>query len=182
MGERDNELGCMHARCPTWISASWILLDTSQRGHCRPHATVWCLHCSAIEWFHCTIGALRAVVVLHKGIFLHEWVHVRRCPLFVQIIENLYRWFLKELCKKKIIQMSALFNVCLLVHACSRCLVIITQHWQPHHRSLPDFHENTVVLRWSVSCLADGQRHSESYYPSTLLTDKLHENTTDHDV
>ena len=172
----------MHARCPTWICASWILLDTSQCGHCRPHATVWCLHCSAIEWFHCTIGALRAVVVLHKGIFLHEWVHVRRCPLFVQIIENLYRWFLKEICKQKIIQMSALFNVCLLVHACSRCLVIITQHWQPHHRSLPDFHENTVVLRWSVSCLADGQRHSESYYPSTLLTDKLHENTTDHDV
>ena len=122
----------MHARCPIWICASWILLDTSQCGHCRPHATVWCLHCSAIEWFHCTIGALRAVVVLHKGIFLHEWVHVRRCPLFVQIIENLYRWFLKELCKKNI-QMSALFNVCLLVHACSRCLVIITQHWQPHH-------------------------------------------------
>ena len=111
MGERDNELGCMHARCPTWISASWILLDTSQRGHCRPHATVWCLHCSAIEWFHCTIGALRAVVVLHKGIFLHEWVHVRRCPLFVQIIENLYGWFLRELSRFFSIKTSGLFNI-----------------------------------------------------------------------
>ena len=107
----ENELGCMHARCPTWICASWILLDTSQCGHCRPHATVWCLHCSAIEWFHCTIGALRAVVVLHKGIFLHD---LSSRPMPTLRINN--REYTGDLSKNYVniffyIQKSGLFNV-----------------------------------------------------------------------